>query len=259
MIVNNFSGLVRAFRNKKPFIFQGKNSTSLQFNIAAVQSEMCPIYPNRLVLGYTQTMMGFLLFNLNPLNIAMIGLGGGSIPKYCFTHLPNSIITVVEINPDVIALGSHFHIPLIEPRFRVICDDGADFVKNPEHTFDVLIVDGFNENGQPERLCSQEFYDDCYKLLAPQGIMVVNLLGHVRGNVDRIKHISNSFFEEFISLNAHDSLNTIVFAFKGDLLLLPEQLLLDRLMSLELDHLVNLPKTLNDILKRRRFKKANAY
>jgi spermidine synthase len=255
MIVNNFTGLIRAFRTKKLFIFEAKDSVSLQFNIAAVQSEMCPDFPNKLVLGYTQTMMGFLLFNPEPTRIGMIGLGGGSLPKYCFAHLPNSSITVVEINPDVIELSKHFHVPENGPRFNVICGDGADFVKEKTSKFDVLIVDGFNDSGQPEQLCSQEFYDDCYELLAPQGILVVNLLGPDQRSTELIKRISTSFHKEVLALNAYESHNTIAFAFKDDLLSLPEHVLLGRLGSLELDHMINLSLTCKDFLRQRRLRK----
>ena len=29
--------------------------------------------------------------------------------------------------------------------------------------------------GQPPQLCSQDFYDDCFRALAPGGVLVVNL------------------------------------------------------------------------------------
>ena len=34
----------------------------------------------------------------------MIGLGGGSLVRFCHRHLPHSRMTVVEINPAVVAL-----------------------------------------------------------------------------------------------------------------------------------------------------------
>ena len=49
-------------------------------------------------------MMGFLLFIPSPARILMVGLGGGSLAKFCFRHLPDAAIDVVEINPHVIAL-----------------------------------------------------------------------------------------------------------------------------------------------------------
>ncbi len=39
--------------------------------------------PDKLELGYTRIMTRFLLLNSTPESIAMIGLGGGSLAKYC--------------------------------------------------------------------------------------------------------------------------------------------------------------------------------
>ncbi len=55
--------------------------------------------------------MGFLLFNPRPQHIGMIGLGGGSIQKYCHRYLPHTEISVAEINPDVITLRDCFRVP----------------------------------------------------------------------------------------------------------------------------------------------------
>src|SRR3546814_5260491 len=57
--------------------------------------------PNRLLLEYTQAMMGFLLFNASPGTIEIIGLGGGSLAKYCHAYLPSSNIRAVEIDEHV--------------------------------------------------------------------------------------------------------------------------------------------------------------
>ncbi len=81
--------------------------------------------PCELVVPYTRTMMGFLLFAPQPTNIVVIGLGGGSIPKYCHRYLPQSSVTVTEINPQVVALREVFRIPPDDERLRVLCEDGA--------------------------------------------------------------------------------------------------------------------------------------
>src|SRR3546814_9997105 len=78
---------------------------SLLANWAFVQSIMSIDDPDRLMLDYTRQMMGFLLFNPSPQTIEMIGLGGGSLAKYCYKYLPDVSITAVEIDPEVIAVG----------------------------------------------------------------------------------------------------------------------------------------------------------
>ena|SRR5271157_57599 len=196
----------------KPFIEEDEGTVSLYFKIGSVQSQMREEAPVDLLLTYTQIMTSFLKFNPLPRSIAMIGLGGGSMPKWCHRHLPHADITIVEINPYVIALRDRFYIPEDDHRFRVLCEDGADYVaRTPERT-DVLIVDGFNMDGQPPELCSQVFYNNCYHALTSSGLMIVNLCGD---NDDaNIRRIGKSFGNQISIVTSGDD-DLVVFARKG--------------------------------------------
>src|SRR3546814_8340379 len=108
----------------------------------------------------------------------MIGLGGGSLAKYCYKYLPDVSITAVEIDPEVIAVGDQFFMPPEDDRFEIVCDDGAAFVKRDAGTCDVLLVDGFDKDGQPAELCSSEFYRACHSRLNPGGVLVVSICDH---------------------------------------------------------------------------------
>ena len=182
--------------------------------MGSVQSRMHVELPDFLMLGYTRTMMGFLLFNKRPRHIGTIGLGGGSIQKHCYRCLPHTKISVAEISPEVIALRDHFYIPKDDFRFKVFCEDGADFVFRHSNEFDVLIVDGFDITGQPEQLCSQRFYDDCYNALTPNGVMVVNLSDH--GYRALLGRIRQSFQNLVVVVGCDDGDNQIAFAGKGN-------------------------------------------
>ncbi|QBR04206.1 hypothetical protein [Paraburkholderia pallida] len=80
----------------------------------------------------------------------MIGLGGGSLAKYCYRYRPESVIAAVEINPHVIALRNVFHLPADDTCFFVVCADGAEYVAMRGHRPDVQLVDGFGVNGCPQ-------------------------------------------------------------------------------------------------------------
>lgn len=82
-------------REVEPFLYEDGDSVTLQFQIGEVQSEMLASDPDFLVLSYTRKMMAFMLFNSEPKRInsepkriAVIGLGGGSMPKWCYRQLP---------------------------------------------------------------------------------------------------------------------------------------------------------------------------
>ena len=202
----------------QPFVHDDGATKSLHFTLGELQSRMLTRLPWRLDIDYTRTMMGFLLFRPAPAHIGMIGLGGGSLAKFCYRQLPASKMTVLEINPYVIALRREFLIPDDDERFAVIAADGALYLQDNHEdrpAFDVLLVDGFDHDGQPAALCTQRFYDDCFAALTDGGVLVVNLhFDHPLYPVwaDRI---SRSFGGNAVEVLAEEKSNSIVFASKG--------------------------------------------
>lgn len=213
----------------RPFVQETLGSLSLQFSHSAIQSRMELLRPDALDLSYTQLMMGFLLFQPAPARLAMIGLGGGSLAKFCHRHLPGAAIEVVEINPHVIALRQRFGVPPDSARFQVSLGDGADFVAAPPAPLDVLMVDGFDLAGTPPALCSQRFYEHCHAALAPEGLLVLNLHSH---HADVELHLARllSLFGDrnLLQVNDPDGCNRIVIAARDDCLSRPRAGMLRR-------------------------------
>lgn len=196
-----------------PLVFELGDIRSLLANWAYVQSAMSISDPYRLMLEYTQAMMGFLLFNPSPKTIEIIGLGGGSLAKYCHKFLPESMIRGVEVDWDVLAVADQFCMPPASERFEIIWTDGADFVARDKRSTDVLLVDAFDSGGQPPGLCSREFYQACRSRLNPDGILVVNLCNHPGKHVPILARLRESF-GKLISVPAEGGMNMVVFAFK---------------------------------------------
>jgi spermidine synthase len=223
----------------EPFVYEDGDSVTLQFQIGEIQSEMLASDPDFLVLSYTRTMMAFMLLNSEPKRIAVIGLGGGSMPKWCYRQLPAAHITVIEINPKVVALRDQFYVPADDDRFLVICGDGADYIAETSGSLEVLLVDGFDIHGQPPQLCSQEFYDNCYRALAADGVLVVNLCGlENRRSIERIRR---SFDNRVLVVIPEDGENKIVFAIKGERLWIRDEAtseLVDKLQSRHAPYLI---------------------
>ena len=192
---------------------------TLQFQRGEIQSRMLTSDPNALVISHTQAMAAFRIFHPMPRYIAMIGLGGGSLAKWCYQQLPETDITVIEINAQVIALREQFYIPRDDARFRVICGDGAEYVASisdlPEALLpEVLLVDGFDQDGQSPQLYSWAFYRNCHRALTADGLLVVNLCGPDEQRA--LKRIRRYFDDRVLILVPEDGENKIVFAWKGE-------------------------------------------
>jgi spermidine synthase len=196
----------------EPFVQSREGVVSLHFTLGETQSSMRADRPDELQIDYTRTMMGFLLLQPEPREIVMIGLGGGSLAKFCLRHLPAARITVVENNPAVIALREAFRIPHDDERFRVVTADGAAYLRECTAAIDVLLVDGFDENGQPPALCSPAFYGDCRRALAPGGVLVVNLHADDAEHDARAQRIADAFHGSAMQAMASGQANCVVFA-----------------------------------------------
>lgn len=216
-----------------PLLQDDEGALTLYFDGSAIQSSMNPARPLDLVLDYSRIMMAALLFVPEPKHIGMVGLGGGSLVKYCHHHLPLARLSVAEISPEVIALRERFHIPPDDARLEVACTDGADWVARHDAAFDLLMVDGFDIGGQAPALCTQRFYDDCFDALTPHGMLAINMHATDALHGAYIARVRQSFANSVSVVATEDGENRIVFGARGNSFRLTEKQLLARARTLE--------------------------
>jgi spermidine synthase len=216
--VKNLSDWCEALRTKDPkehpYIVDDGETRELHFDDFCVQSAMNLDEPFALALGYTRVMMGFLLLAPDPRDILIVGLGGGSLSKYCHQELPGSTITTVEISAAVINLRNEFAIPADSEKFRIVHADAAQYMRNQRETADVILLDGYEPAGLPLALSSQAFYDDCFHALRPGGVLAANLWGSDRGTKAYFDRIGRSFDRRALMAKSDTSDNRIAFGFK---------------------------------------------
>ncbi|KDP87381.1 MULTISPECIES: fused MFS/spermidine synthase [Cupriavidus] len=223
-----------------PTVLETSLALSLHFDALATQSVMSRRDPDKLVLGYTRTMMAFLLLQPAPARISMIGLGGGSLLKYCYRHLPDAKVVAIEIDPAVIALRDTFHIPPDDERLEVVCADGAEYVKSQGARPEVILVDGFLAHGMPTQLGSADFYAACHARLADDGVLVANFIDSDADIPFYMEEIRSVFGDSFSISPSEDSCNYALFAWKGAQALPSLDELLMRASALETTHPLNL-------------------
>jgi spermidine synthase len=200
----------------KPFFFDSDDMRTLHFDARFIQSAMRLSAPYELLLSYTRGMMAFLLFNRQPKSILMIGLGGGSLAKYCYRILPDTNITVLEIDDNVIALRESFAVPPDSERFVVLHTDAKDYIATMEAKVDVILHDGFDANGLAPTLNTTSFYSSCRAALSENGILVSNLWGDAEDLAPSMERLWSAFDSRLWWSNATTSLNRVVCALNGD-------------------------------------------
>jgi Spermine/spermidine synthase. len=111
----------------------------------------------------------------------IIGLGGGSLTKHLLHHFPDCRLKVVEYRESVVKIArSHFGLPL-DPRLKVIIDDGAKYVRqrteSQSEQYSLMFVDAFDHEGMAPSISNHAFFDACKMLLKKDGMLVINLWG----------------------------------------------------------------------------------
>ncbi len=206
----------RACRDQlsQPYIFETRLERRMHFTNQATQSAMLFSDPDALISQYTRKMMAFLLFNPDPRHIVMIGLGGGSLAKFCYRHLPRSKITVVEINEQVIALREEFCIPQDDERFSIVHDDGARYVASLDEKVDVLLIDAFDADGIALSLAESDFYSGAARQLTDNGMLVMNFWGPCERYVGNLVQARAAFGDSLLLVPVSGDVNVLLFAFK---------------------------------------------
>ena len=198
----------------KPFVIDDGKSRFLYFNVRLMQSEMSLKAPHDLAIRYTQKMMAFLLFQPRPKRIVLIGLGGGSLIKFCYQRMPGTQLTAVELDPNVIAFRDTFLMPPDDDRLQVLEADGAEFLETTEKGIDALLVDAFDKTGFAPSLANREFFDNAWAKLSGNGVLVINLAGEKETYAGLIGEAMHVFDDQVIVISVPDDGNHVLYAFK---------------------------------------------
>ncbi|HEX5338963.1 MAG TPA: fused MFS/spermidine synthase [Gallionella sp.] len=190
---------------------------TLHFGSEWVQGAMRIARPWNLELEYTREMMASLLLCDAPRKVLLIGLGAASLTKFLYRHYPLAHLTVVEIEPAVVAAARQFFkLPEDPKRLHLVIGDGAEFVLNSNKKFDLILVDGFDENARTGALETLPFYQACRARLSGDGVMAVNMLTGNRGFKAAAARISEAFDDRALVFPSCESGNAVALAAAGD-------------------------------------------
>ncbi len=157
---------------------------SLYFGDGELQSSILIDKPEALITDYSQAMMCALLFCDTPESILLIGLGGCSLVNFLLGAVPRCSVDVVEIREKVIDLACKFFLPAGgNERLRIVHGAGEDFIRQRDcSSYDLILVDAFDEDGPAGPLLEETFLTVCRRRLRRGGIFVINVWNRPRDN-----------------------------------------------------------------------------
>lgn len=225
----------------------------LHFSSDWVQGAMRIARPWALELDYTREMMACLLLHPEPTwprNALLIGLGAGSLTKFLHRHRPAARLTVAEIEPAVVsAARQYFRLPEEDARFGIVIAEGAQYVANSKKRWDLILVDGYDEDARTGMLDTLPFYATARSRLSDEGLLVTNLLSRRRDFRDSVERLREAFDGRALAFPSCDSGNAVAFAASGDSLRLPLAELRENALALKRDTGLNLLPTVTKLAR----------
>ena len=125
-------------------------------------------------------------------SILVLGVAGGSVIKTLVNEIKyKGKITGVEIDSEIIEIANtYFKLNQI-PNLTIVIDDAFEFVLKTNETFDLIIIDIFQDTTMPNFLFEKFFIDRIGKLLEPCGYILFNtMLTKQNDNVRNQKYIN---------------------------------------------------------------------
>ena len=151
-----------------------------------LQSSMDRQDPTALELVYSRFASLGLALRPDAAKTLIIGLGGGSMAKKYHREFPEMEIDSIEIDPDVVEVARQFFHFREDARQRVHRGDGREFLARTEDRFDLILLDAYYADNMPFHLVTREFFDTARRKMTPDGVLVINLIGAMRGPDSRL-------------------------------------------------------------------------
>jgi spermidine synthase len=113
----------------------------------------------------------------NTKTILVLGIGGGTLFPMLQTLFPDSVVTAVDIDSEVIRLYKKYFRNEKEKAVRLHLADARKFVADEihkKHFYDLVIIDIYHGNDIPAFVTQKTFFTAVGKILAPQGLVLFN-------------------------------------------------------------------------------------
>ncbi len=151
--------------------------------------------------------------DMNDVDMLILGMGTGTYATQCRRYLGDMNIEGVEIDEKITDLANrYFEMPSDIP---VTTYDGRAYLNAIDKTYDVIMVDAYQDITIPFQMSSVEFFTLVKEHLSPGGVMVVNMnmRGSSEGNINEyLADTISTVFDNVYTADVKGSTNRELFA-----------------------------------------------
>jgi spermidine synthase len=134
--------------------------------------------------------------------VAIIGLAGGTLARQYTAAYGPIPVDGVEIDPAIVDVGRKY-FGMDESNLNVYLGDGRTFMRTTTQTYDVVMVDAFQQPYMPFQLTTLEFLREIKAHLSPTGVVTFTS-GHTCTDYRLVQAFVNTLSQVFPSVYMFD-------------------------------------------------------
>lgn len=191
---------------------------SLHFGNKTQQASMFLYNPVLLMHKYTQAMLTSLGWR-SPDKVLVLGVGGGSIPKFLLHYYPSIEIDAVELRPEVVRIASEYFSLYEDKRLSIHHGLAQDFLNSTSHesNYDLILVDLFlTTNEKDISVDISEQFIQLDKLLSTEGTLCMNVIGNNIEQFSGLNQMRRVFGDRLYAM-AVDKSNIVLLATNSEI------------------------------------------
>ncbi|XP_064649297.1 eEF1A lysine and N-terminal methyltransferase-like [Lineus longissimus] len=155
------------------------------------------------------------------IDIALIGLGGGSLAMYLHDAYPNIYLDAIDIDPDTLQIATDWFDFQADDHLRVFICDGLAYIdklakqglKKHVIMFDVDCKDmSLGMSCPPRAFVEKEVLEKVDKILHPEGVFILNLSCRNKDIEKEVLDEMKTVFRGMFSKQVQDDVNKLVYA-----------------------------------------------
>ena len=165
---------------------------------------------------YDYAMAAPLMAGVNEkdhLDLLILGMGTGTYATQCDRYFDNMTMEGVEIDRNITDLAvEYFHLSEDVPVYTY---DGRAYLNAVDKTYDVIMVDAYQDITIPFQMSTEEFFTMVKEHLNPGGVMVINMnmRGEEEGNINQyLADTVGAVFPEVYTVDCRNNTNRELFA-----------------------------------------------
>jgi spermidine synthase len=146
-------------------------------------------------------------------SMALVGLAAGTTARQATAVFGDISIDGYEIDPAIIEVGREY-FAMDMPNLDAFAEDGRWGLARSEKTYDLIGIDAYRPPYIPWHLTTQEYFQEVYDHLTPQGTLAINV-GRAPGDrrlLNTLAATLQSVFPSVFVMDVPGSFNSILYA-----------------------------------------------